>query len=110
MRVVKQCRKNVATHFLIHQPNSYRNATAGAKISLSNISDQFADARERAGIQQQYGKTPPTFHEIRSLSERLYEKEYGSGFTQKLLGHKSPKMTAVYHDVRGSEWIDVAVG
>jgi hypothetical protein len=26
---------------------------------------------------------------------------------QALLGHKSPDMTALYRDVRGSEWIEI---
>lgn len=109
--VVKQCRSsNVASAFLIHHTTGNNARSVGRKVDLSAISNQFADARARAGIVSGDGRTPPTFHEIRSLSERLYEKEYGGGFTQKLLGHKSPKMTAVYHDVRGSDWIDVAVG
>lgn len=108
--VVKQCRDDVVSKYLIHHTTGNTARSVGRKVDLSAISNQFADARQRAGITTTDGRTPPTFHEIRSLSERLYEKEYGSGFTQKLLGHKSPKMTAVYHDVRGSDWIDVAVG
>lgn len=49
--------------------------------------------------------TPPAFHEIRSLSARLYS-EQGTD-AQALLGHKSPDMTAIYRDVRGAEWIEV---
>lgn len=55
-------------------------------------------------------KIPPTFHEIRSLAIRLYEKEYGRAFAQKLAGHKGENMTAMYADTRGSEWLDVSVG
>ena len=55
------------------------------------------------------GKTPPTFHEIRSLSERLYSRQ-GDVRTQELLGHRDPRMTAVYHDVRGAEWVRVGIG
>ncbi len=29
---------------------------------------------------------------------------------QALLGHKSPDMTALYRDVRGSEWIEIRLG
>jgi len=108
--VVKQCRDDVVSKYLIHHTTGNTARSLGRKVDLSAISNQFADARTRAGIVPNDGRTPPTFHEIRSLSERLYEKEYGGKFTQKLLGHKSEKMTAVYHDVRGSDWIDVAVG
>jgi integrase len=48
------------------------------------------------------GKTPPTFHEIRSLASRLYNKQGIDD--QALLGHKSGSMTAAYRDVRGTEW------
>ncbi|RGO38690.1 hypothetical protein DXB20_14315, partial [Escherichia coli] len=47
------------------------------------------------------------FHEQRSLSERLY-REQGLD-TQKLLGHKSRKMTDRYNDDRGKDWIIVDI-
>ncbi|HHN5451497.1 TPA: integrase, partial [Escherichia coli] len=48
-----------------------------------------------------------TFHEQRSLSERLY-KEQGLN-TQKLLGHKTQQQTDRYHDDRGKGWSKVAL-
>ena len=53
-------------------------------------------------------KEPPSFHELRSLSARLYTEEKGTEFAQRLLGHKSAVMTAKYQDNRGSEWVKVA--
>lgn len=109
--VIKQCRDNVVSPYLIHHTKPRTMSKPGDAVWKDTISKAFASAREKAGIECQEGKEPPTFHEIRSLSERLYEKELGGAFTQKLLGHKSAKMTAVYHDSRGSEWLDiVAVG
>jgi integrase len=108
--VVKQCRDNVLSKYLIHHARKLPNVLPGDQVEVARLSRLFAKARDEAKIEPMDGKTPPTFHEIRSLSERLYEKEYGSGFTQKLLGHKSLAMTAKYHDVRGSEWIEVAAG
>ncbi len=52
-------------------------------------------------------RTPPTFHEIRSLAVRLY-KAQGNISRQELLGHKDEKTTLVYEDGRG-EWIKVNV-
>ena len=43
--------------------------------------------------------TPPTFHEIRSLSERLYSEQGVN--TQALLGHRQASTTAIYDDPRG---------
>lgn len=108
--VLKQCRDRVVSKYLIHQVRTSARAKAGAKIQMDAISKEFAAARERAGIIPQDGKEPPSFHEIRSLAGRLYEKEYGAAFAQKLFGHKSASTTAVYIDARGSDWIDVAVG
>jgi integrase len=35
----------------------------------------------------------------------VYEKEKGKEFAQKLLGHKSEKMTGKYLDTRGKEYV-----
>lgn len=105
--VVKQCRDNVVSPYLIHHAKKRTLSQPGDPVWKDTISKAFAAARAKAGIAWQDGREPPTFHEIRSLAERLYEKEMGGAFTQKLLGHKSAKMTAVYHDARGSEWLDI---
>ncbi len=50
-------------------------------------------------------KTPPTLHEIRSLSERLYRAQGID--TQNLLGHQHQSMTDQYNHDRGrtaGEW------
>jgi integrase len=51
---------------------------------------------------------PPTFHEIRSLAARLYEKQ-GNVNVQVLLGHSDPETTRLYTDSRGTEWADVKI-
>lgn len=55
------------------------------------------------------GKGAPTFHEIRSLSKRLYD-EQGNVDTKALLGHRTEKMGALYADPRGVAPIRVRVG
>jgi integrase len=108
--VIKRCRNNVVSQYLIHHPKNTTLSKAGDPVWKDTISKGFAKALKKAAITWQEGKEAPTFHEIRSLAERLYEKEYGRPFAQKLLGHKSEKMTSVYADSRGSEWLDVGVG
>lgn len=49
----------------------------------------------------------PTYHEIRSLSARLYEIEKGAEFAQKLLGHKSMNMTDKYLDNRNNSYVQL---
>ena len=50
-------------------------------------------------------RTPPTYHEIRSLAERLYRAQGID--TQALLGHRHARMTEVYADPRQAEWLKV---
>ncbi|EFC0481016.1 tyrosine-type recombinase/integrase, partial [Escherichia coli] len=51
----------------------------------------------------------PTFHELRSLSARLYEKQISDKFAQHLLGHKSDTMASQYRDDRGREWDKIEI-
>ncbi|BCU56035.1 site-specific integrase [Enterobacter kobei] len=104
--VVAKCRDAVVSKYLVHFRHSTSQATRGDKVSASSITTTFKKARNRSGLSWSDGKAP-TFHEQRSLSERLYE---GQGIdTQKLLGHKSPQQTARYHDDRGKDWTVIAV-
>jgi integrase len=101
---VKICRDRIISPYMVHQTRSSGTYKAGEKVSSDGISGAFTDLRERLNIKPASYKTPPTFHEIRSLSERLYRKQCGKEFAQALLGHKSEAMTAKYDDLRGSEW------
>ncbi|QIP56871.1 tyrosine-type recombinase/integrase [Hafnia alvei] len=78
----------------------------GTQLTTTTMARGFAKARELSGIK--WEKEPPSFHELRSLSARLYTEEKGTEFAQRLLGHKSAVMTAKYQDNRGSEWVKVA--
>ncbi|EAZ4876730.1 integrase [Salmonella enterica] len=104
--VVSKCRDAVVSKYLVHFRHSTSQATRGDRVSANSITTSFKKARSRTGITWPEGKAP-TFHEQRSLSERLYEAQGVD--TQKLLGHKSPRQTAKYHDDRGKDWIVVAV-
>ncbi|EEJ5117679.1 tyrosine-type recombinase/integrase [Salmonella enterica] len=73
------------------------------KVNVFSLSVGFKLARDAAFANPaERWKSPPTFHEQRSLSERLY-REQGID-TQRLLGHKSRFMTDKYNDDRGREW------
>jgi integrase len=101
---VKQCRGRVISKYLIHHRRSSGNYKAGEQVSADGLSSAFAKARDACGIVAAEGRTPPTFHEIRSLAERLYRKEYGQEFAQAIMGHKHAKTTAEYDDLRGGGW------
>ncbi|MBQ0955938.1 phage integrase Arm DNA-binding domain-containing protein [Serratia symbiotica] len=76
-------------------------------LGEKTISKWFAKSRELTLLS--WSGSPPSFHEIRSLSARLYTDTISGDFAQKLLGHKSAAMTEKYQDSRGSEWIEIAV-
>lgn len=89
--------RNVVSQYLIHHVKQQGRAKVGSKIRETSIAQEFAAIRDQLGIG---GKHPPTVHEIRSLSARLYKEKYGEDFAQALLGHKSDKMAALYQDER----------
>lgn len=105
--VVKRCRDNVVSRYLIHHTRPRAYSKPGDQVWIDTITKGFRRARELSGLTWPADKEPPTFHEIRSLAERLYA-EQGNVNTQELLGHKDPRSTATYHDARG-EWIRVKV-
>ena len=55
-------------------------------LTPDGLTRAFAEIRDSTGLK--FGPNPPPFHEIRSLASRLYEKERGEEFAQRLLGHK----------------------
>lgn len=106
--VIKSCRDRVVSQNLIHHARTISRAKAGQRVVLDTISKEFAAARDRAAakLEIDLGDHPPTFHEMRSLAARLYAAEGRD--PQALLGHRHAKMTDLYRDNRGAEWIDVA--
>ena len=103
--VVARCRDYAVSPYLVHFFRSTSQAERGAQVKSNTLTMNFSKARNLAGIDWGEG-TPATFHEQRSLSERLY-KEQGLD-TQKLLGHKTQQQTDRYHDDRGKGWSKVA--
>ena len=102
--VIRRCRDDVVSSYMVHSVRYHARAKPGDRLHESSLSSAFAKARVLARIKGT-GGTPPTFHELRSLAERLYATQGID--TQTLLGHKDPRMTASYHDARGSEWLEV---
>ena len=102
--VVSRCRDYAVSPYLIHFFRATSMAERGAQVKSNTITMNFSKARDKAEINWGEG-TPATFHEQRSLAERLYDAQGID--TQKLLGHRSPQQTAKYHDDRGKEWIKI---
>ena len=104
--VVSRCRDYAVSPYLIHFFRSTSQAERGAQVKARTLTMNFSKARDKAEIDWGEG-TPATFHEQRSLSERLY-KAQGLN-TRDLLGHKSQQQTDRYHDDRGKDWTTVAI-
>ena len=80
----------------------------GKQLGLASLSARFEAARE--GALGDVGENPPSLHECRSLSERLYRAQGIN--TMTLLGHKHQSMTDMYNDDRGltrGEWKTLAL-
>lgn len=104
--VIARCRDYAVSPYMVHFFRATSQAERGAQVKSNTITMNFSKARDKAEIEWGDG-TPATFHEQRSLAERLYEAQGID--TQKLLGHKSPNQTARYHDDRGKGWTTIAV-
>jgi integrase len=65
------------------------------RVGGQAVSKYFKLARDAVAPYTGPGK-PPSFHEIRSLSERLYRAQGMD--TQTLLGHRCRRMTDKYND------------
>jgi integrase len=100
---VNACRDSIVSRYLVHHVRHQGKAKPGHRVPGKGLSDAFAEARMAAGIEPREGRTPVTFHEIRSLAQRLYRKQHGAAFAQALLGHKKAETTEKYDDLRG-DW------
>lgn len=94
---------HVASRYLIHHSKRRTKSNPGDPVWKDTISKAFSRAREMAGIEFT-GENPPTFHEIRSLSIRLWREARGKDFAQALAGHKQSSTTDIYTNERGN-WV-----
>lgn len=103
--VIAKCRDAVVSKYLVHFRHATSQAPRGGQVSTKTLTSAFKKARDKSGLKWDAG-TEPTFHEQRSLSERLY-RDQGID-TQKLLGHRSKEMTDKYNDDRGKDWVVIS--
>lgn len=91
------CRRDNPSEYLIYSATR-RHGRKPGPVSPENITQAFSRARARCGLDTI--ENPPTFHEIRSLSGRLYEARHGEAFAQRLPGLKNLPITKKYLDPR----------
>lgn len=102
--VIDRCRKNNPSDFMLYSAVR-RGGRKPGPLTPDGITQAFSDIRDSTALK--FGPNPPPFHEIRSLASRLYERERGEDFAQRLLGHKNLTMTKKYLDARGAEYVMV---
>lgn len=73
--------------------------STGEPLTTSSLSARFEEARDATLDLPESPWTPPSLHECRSLSERLYRAQGID--TKTLLGHRRQIMTDKYNDDRG---------
>jgi hypothetical protein len=95
----------VLSRFIVHHTEQQGRAKAGAAVGVNLITRAFSEARKLAGIEDE---AAPTFHEIRSLSKRLYDSQGGVD-TKALLGHMTDAMAKLYANSRDGAPIRVQV-
>lgn len=105
--VVRRCRDAVVSRWVLHHSEKTGGAALGDPVWIDTVTKGFRRARDLTDLK--WEGDAPTFHELRSLAERLYG-EQGNVDTQVLLGHRDPRSTRLYHDSRGAEWTDLKVG
>lgn len=101
------CRRTgIVSKYLVHQTQPHGNSPPGRKIWRDTITRRFTDYVVLA-----LGEAPnlPTFHELRSLSKRLY-MEQGGVDTKALLGHSTEEIATLYGNARGAEFQRVNIG
>ncbi|MCE6966197.1 phage integrase Arm DNA-binding domain-containing protein [Enterobacter sp. MW07] len=97
--VISACRDKVLSPYLLHHHHAKGKAKRGGMVKPATLTVAFSKARDSVAYEWDKNGSAPSFHEQRSLSERLY-REQGID-TQVLLGHSSVIMTNKYNDTRG---------
>ncbi|MGI2107394.1 tyrosine-type recombinase/integrase [Shewanella frigidimarina] len=102
-KAIEMADTGIKSEFVLHHHTQRTTSPLGSPLHPDTLSRSFKRARTEAKISWQ--GTPATFHEIRSLSERLY-REQGIN-TKVLCGHNDQSMTDRYNDLRGSDWLEL---
>ncbi|WP_320533621.1 tyrosine-type recombinase/integrase [Robbsia andropogonis] len=102
--VLRNANDRVLSRSIFHYVRSYPQKKIGDQPAVNAYSHVLRKMLAALKYAPGTGKTPTAFHEIRSLSTRLYDELYGKDFAQALMGHKTATMTDRYRDSRGAEW------
>lgn len=102
--IIALCNMDNSSEFVLHHKTARAYNSIGDPIFPDTLTRNFKTASTKANIDWK-GSSPATYHEIRSLAERLY-REQGID-TKALCGHSDQRMTDRYNDLRGSDWLTI---
>lgn len=112
--IIEQSRKgNIASPYLVHRLGKGGNITKGCdhptQCESQYISKAFSTLRDQLGLYDNIAdrRNRPSFHEIRSLSIRLFDK---AGYDpQARAAHSKSETTNIYKE-NNEEWVRVPAG
>ena len=112
--LIKSCWDDrvICPYLVHHKPKRVQKSQQKShpfQLSPKEISDGFAEAREKTGLFKDIPKAQrPSFHEVISLGIFLREQSgWSLSQIKALKGHTSEKMTKVYKD--GHDWTTVEI-
>lgn len=107
MQIVRRCRDDVVSDYLVHFPYAPGRARslAGKPLTVHNLSKSFRLARATAMAEGLFkGLKPeelPSLYEVKALGAKLADEANGNA--QALMGHKDAKTTRLYTDARHAD-------
>lgn len=102
--IIDRCRTaGLISPHILHHRRGGTHYSPGDPVDPDGLSKKFAQGVKATGLPVEEGRTAPTFHEIRSLSIRLWTAQAGQEFAKTLAGHRNMKTTLLYADPRDSE-------
>ncbi len=103
--IIAECRRKIVSHYIVHFQDRGARVKIGAQVDPKHLSTHFAALVKLTDISWDEDRTPPTFHELRSLSAQSYIDANDFDEVQNLLGHSNKQMTEKYLDKRTAQKI-----
>jgi integrase len=100
-------------HLISHRYQVRRNSTKRnhrSQVLPDFLSKKFSEVRDELGLYISLAKneSPPTFHEIRALSSRLFGDKYEVDRVKTLMAHTDESVTKeIYQSGHKVEWVNI---
>ncbi|WP_273999957.1 phage integrase Arm DNA-binding domain-containing protein [Vibrio parahaemolyticus] len=107
--IINKCKtSNISSNYIVHHVRNHSGrykTKCGQKVKPETVTTLFSHAKKQCSPTT--AKKNISFHELRSLAAREYNK---AGFdTKTLLGHKHQKTSDLYDDERNDDYIMIEI-